>query len=71
MSGRITPTNPLPAAVTLDKELITEKLASKDEMLSPAGTTAGDVVAVEVPPHAIRAIPESTSTGTSLLGNFI
>ena len=52
VSGRITPTSPLPAAVSPFSWAIAEKLASKDETLSPAGTVAlADVEPVEVP-HA-------------------
>jgi len=56
VSGRMTPTRPLPAAVRLFNWAITEKLASKDVTLSPDGTVAlADVVPVELP-HAVPMI---------------
>src|SRR2546427_6040731 len=46
---------PLPASCSPLSWAITEKLASKDVTLSPAGTVAlADVPAVELPPHAAR-----------------
>jgi len=56
VSGRMTPTSPLPAAVNPFNWAITEKLASKDVTPSPAGTVAlADVVPVELP-HAAAMI---------------
>src|SRR5438552_12759895 len=50
----MTPTNPLPAAVRHLSELITEKLASNDFTLRPAGMDAppDDGDEVPPPPHA-------------------
>src|SRR5438477_6267126 len=53
VSGRMTPTDPLPAACRSFSWAIAEKLWSNDLTPSPAGTVAlAEVPAVELPPHA-------------------
>src|ERR1700688_1376848 len=68
VSGRITPTRPLPAAAKGFSVAMAAKLTSNDETLSVDGTVApGDVDALLlVPPQAIATIPTIPIAGTSL-----
>src|ERR1700694_1412846 len=62
VSGRRTPTRPLPAPCKSFSVDMAEKLTWKDEMLSPAGMVAG-FTDEAVPPHAMRTIPTTMRTG--------
>src|ERR1700682_2817648 len=71
VSGMITPTRPLPAACKSFSVAMAAKLTSKDETLSEDGTVAGvGVLLLVVVPQAVKIIPDTASTGTSL-ANFI
>src|SRR5262245_43968797 len=63
----MTPTRPLPAAVTLFSELIAEKLLSKDLTPNPDGTVAvpDDEDDEPPPPHAARTVTAPTASTPS------
>src|SRR5229473_2547563 len=65
VSGRRTPTRPLPAACRSFSVAMAEKLTSNEETLSDDGMVAGDAGVPPPPPHAITTNPTSDSVGTS------
>jgi hypothetical protein len=65
VSGRRTPTRPLPAPCKSFRVDKADMLTSNEEILSDDGMVAGEAVPVPPPPHAITTSPTTNSVGTS------
>src|SRR6185436_5077026 len=71
VSGRMTPTDPFPALTRSVSFDMYEKSCVNELMLRSDGTTAGDVVAVLLPPPQAAATSPTNAIAGSSFGNLI